>query len=626
MPDRLEDSQLEDLRLEDLAKRFGIADGYVSEQGDWVATPPETKAKVLQAMGVPVDDPDAKLPEAPAIEDMAGLTESAYWPPFLVEQRAWGLSVQAYALRSSRNWGIGDFEDLAQAAEFAARLGADFVGVSPLHALFMAEPSRISPYSPSNRGLLNPMLIAPDKVPGFSSLPDRAELEAALPRLRDTELIDYAGVHQVKLRALEALFAHFIANANAEAKAAFESFCRARGKMLEGHALFEALSERFMAEGRNAAWCTWPLAYQDPGNIAVRDFARAAKYRIAFHVWLQWVADSQLANARERAKAAGMRIGLYLDLAVGISPDGSRSWMGGPAIAHNARIGCPPDPFSAAGQDWGLVPFSPVGLDEERFEPFRSVLRSNMHYGGALRIDHAMGLQRLYWIPEGNTAIDGAYVSYPLRELMAGIVEESWISETIIIGEDLGTVPPGFTDAMVRAGLLSYQVSYFSEDDGTWRPPHAYRREAMVCASTHDLPTLKGWWASRDVDWRVSCGLATEAQAAAQRQDRLRDRGRLLDALVDAEALAPETVEADAKQMPDDVLVAVHGFLASTPCRLLAVQLDDALGLVEQANLPGTVDEHPNWRRKSPVALEDLGQHALFRSVIGAVTAERPKQ
>ncbi|MHA1518272.1 MAG: 4-alpha-glucanotransferase, partial [Alphaproteobacteria bacterium] len=564
-------------RLEDLAMRFGIAEGYISQQGDWVTTPLETKGKVLEAMGVPVNDPDATLPEAPAFDDIAGMSASAYWPPFLVDQRAWGLSVQAYALRSSRNWGIGDFEDLAQAAEFAAGLGADFIGVSPLHALFMADPSRISPYSPSSRDLLNPMLIAPDRVSGFASLPDRAELEAALPVLRETEFIDYDGVHQVKLRALEALFAHFVANANAEPKAAFEAFCRARGKMLEGHALFEALSERFMAEGRNAAWSTWPEAYQDPKNIAVRDFARATKHRIAFHTWLQWVADTQLANARERAKAAGMRIGLYLDLAVGISPDGSRSWMDGPAVAQHARIGCPPDPFSAAGQDWGLVPLSPVGLTEERFEPFRAVLRSNMHYGGALRVDHAMGLQRLYWIPEGNTAIDGAYVSYPFRELMEGIVEESWMSETIVIGEDLGTVPPGFTDAMVRAGLLSYQVFYFSERDGTWMPPHAYRREAMVCASTHDLPTLKGWWINRDIDWRVRCGRATETEAMVQRQDRLRDRGRLLDALIEAKTLAPETVQSGAKDMPDAVLIAVHRFLARTPCRLLAVQLDDAL-------------------------------------------------
>ncbi len=381
-----------------------------------------------------------------------------------------------------------------------------------------------------------------------------------------------------------------------------------------------------MAEGLNAAWLTWPESYRDPDNLAVRDFARAAKHRIAFHAWLQWTADIQLAEAQARAKAAGMRIGLYLDLAVGISPDGSRSWLGGPAIANSARIGCPPDPFSAAGQDWGLVPFSPVGLSEERFEPYRSVLRANMHHAGALRIDHAMGLQRLYWIPEGNSAIDGAYVAYPFRELLEGVVEESWISRTIVIGEDLGTVAPGFTDTIVRAGLLSYQVFYFTAQDGVWIPPHGYRREAMVCASTHDLPTLKGWWVGNDIDRRVEAGRTSEVEAVLQRQDRMDDRQRLLNALVGAQALAPGVAQAATpKEMPDEVLVAIHRFLALTPCRLLAVQLDDALGAIEQANLPGTVDEHPNWRRKTAVAIEELAEQLLFRDVIRAVAAERPR-
>jgi 4-alpha-glucanotransferase len=615
-------------RLDALAERFGIAKGYVSEKGDWVTTPPETKARVLKAMGVPLDAEGGAgdLPEPPPPDDVAALSASAYWPPFLVEQRAWGLSVQAYALRSDRNWGIGDFEDMARLAEFAAGLGADFVGVSPLHALFMGDPSRISPYSPSSRDFLNPLLIAPDQVPGFAELPEQPGLEAELESLRQTELIDYAGVHRVKLRALEALFARFVTEANDSAKTAFEQFCREHGQALESHALFEALSERFMAEGGSAAWTTWPEDYRDPENLAVRDFARAAKPRIAFHAWLQWIADIQLTNVRERAKAAGMRIGLYLDLAVGISPDGSRSWLGGAAIANQARIGCPPDPFSAAGQDWGLVPFSPVGLAEERFEPYRSVLRSNMHHAGALRIDHAMGLQRLYWIPEGNTAKDGAYVAYPFRELLEGVVEESWISQTVVIGEDLGTVAPGFTDTMVRAGLLSYQVFYFSERDGVWMPPHAYLREAMVCASTHDLPTLRGWWVANDVRWRVESGRASEVEAVLQRQDRMLDRQRLLDALVSAQALEPGVARATTEEMPDDVLVAAHRFLAMTPCRLFAVQLDDALGLREQANLPGTVDEHPNWRRKAPVAIDALGEHELFRTVIRAVAAERPRQ
>ena len=615
-------------RIDELAKRFGVAEGYISEKGDWVTTPDETKAKVLEAMGVPLGKKGGRsdLPAPAPAADVAGLSESAFWPLFLVDHRAWGLSVQAYALRSARNWGIGDFEDMAQLAELAAKLGADFIGVSPLHALFMADPARISPYSPSSRNFLNALLIAPDKVPGYDDLPNDPRRTAKLEELRQTELVDYMGVHAVKLPVLEELFALFLTAGDAEAKDVFEHYCYEQGRALEIHALYEALSEHMVAEGGNVAWGTWPEEYRDPDNIAVRDFARAAKTRIAFHAWLQWIADKQLADAQERARAAGMRIGLYLDLAVGISPDGSRAWFAGPAIAGHARIGCPPDPFSAMGQDWGLVPFSPVGLAEERLEPFRAVLRDNMKHAGALRIDHAMGLQRLYWIPEGNTAKDGAYVAYPFRELLEGVAEESWISQTIVIGEDLGTVPPGFTDTMVRAGLLSYQVFYFSERDGVWMAPHAYRREAMVCASTHDLPTLKGWWINNDINWRVKTGRTTETEAVMQRHDRMLDRKRLLDALMGAQALKPDLAMIDAETMPDDVLVAVHRFLAATPCRLFAVQLDDALGISEQANLPGTTDEHPNWRRKMPLTIEALGEQKLFRAVTGAVATERPRQ
>ena len=610
-------------RIDDLAKRFGIADGYVSEQGDWVTTPDETKAKVLGAMGVPLDSKGA-VPALPPKEDIAGLSASAYWPHFLVDHRAWGFSAQIYALRSGRNWGIGDFEDLAQLAERSAKLGADFIGVSPLHALFIAEPSRIGPYSPSSRSFFNPLLIAPDRVPGFADLA-RKELAAKCQALRETTLIDYDCVAAAKVPILEELFAYFLKTGERGAKEAFAHYGYERGATLKAHTLFEALSEHMVAHGHNAAWSTWPEAYQDPKNIAVRDFARAAKPRIAFHAWLQWTAETQIADAQARARAAGMRIGLYLDLAVGISPDGSACWQGGHAIAPHARIGCPPDPFSALGQDWGLVPYSPVGLAEQHLEPFRAVLRANMQHTGALRIDHAMGLERLYWIPEGNTAKDGAYVAYPFRELLESVSEESWSSETIVIGEDLGTVPPGFTDTMVRAGLLSYQVFYFSEREGTFMPPHAYRREAMVCASTHDLPTLRGWWSSNDINWRVTCGRATETEAVIQRQNRERDRRRMLDALVGAGALDPSPDYAKAEEMPDAVIVAVHRFLAATPCRLLSVQIDDALGVREQANLPGTIDEHPNWRRKIAHPIEALSDQPLFGAVAKAIAAERPR-
>lgn len=614
-------------RIDQLAQRFGIAEGYVSEKGDWVTTPASTKAKVLEAMGVPAHEAEGagECPEPPPSDDIATLSASAFWPQFLVHERAWGLSVQIYALRSSRNWGIGDFEDLARLTELAAGIGADFIGVSPLHALFLADPSRVSPYSPSTRNFLNPLLIAPDRVPGYEEV-TKEGLESNLEALRKAELVDYEGVQRAKLPALGALFDRFIEKGEASAKKAFAQFHREQGEALQAHAIYEALSEHFVNGGDSVSWSTWPAEFRDPNQLAVRDFARGAKRRIEFHTWLQWIAANQLAAAQKRALKAGMRIGLYLDLAVGNSPDGSRSWLNGPAIAQQARIGCPPDPFSTAGQDWGLVPFSPVGLAEERFEPFRAVLRASMRYAGAVRIDHAMGLQRLYWIPAGNKATEGAYVAYPFRELLEGVADESGIHRTIVIGEDLGTVPHGFTDTIVRAGLLSYQVFYFTERDGAWMPPHDYRREALVCASTHDLPTLKGWWAGQDIDWRVKTGRATDYEADIQRNVRKRDRELLVKALIGAQALSPEGTPRQPEEMSDEVLVSVHRFLARTPCRLLSVQLDDALGTTEQSNLPGTVDEHPNWRRKTAAPIEDLTKQPLFRKVTEAIAAERPRQ
>ena len=628
-------------RLDSLAERYGIAPGYSSEQGEWIETPIETRAKVLGAMGVPtaterqIETSLAHAPEPPPAEDAVAVPRSGFWPEWLVDQRAWGLSLQLYGLRSERNWGSGDFEDLARLAELVARFGADFIGVSPLHALFLADPTRISPYSPSSRSFLNPLLIAPDRVPGSEQLAGRDALTAELAELRKTELVDYVAVQRVKLRTLEALFDHFVKADDAEPKEAFALYRREQGDALAHHALYEALAEHFVARGGSVAWTGWPAGFGDPKSLAVRDFARGAKRRIEFHSWLQWVADAQLARAQARAKAAGMRIGLYLDLAVGVSPDGATSWSGGKAIARQARIGCPPDPFTTEGQDWGLVPFAPRGLAQEGYEPFRALLRANMRHAGALRLDHAMGLARLYWVPEGMSARNGAYVRYPFRPLLEAVAEESWVFRSIVIGEDLGTLPPGFTDTIVRAGLLSYQVLYFGHTGTAFQPPEAYRREALVCASTHDLPTLKGWSIGGDIDWRLKAGRTTEAEASRLWEDRKRERRLLGEALTEAglyeASLYPDARAlkdgrtANQQAMPDEMLIAVHRFLARTPCRLLAVQLDDALGAIEQANVPGTVDEHPNWRRKTAVTIEELGAQPLFGSLFDAVATERPR-
>lgn len=618
--------------LQRLAECYGITDGYVSETGEWVTTPPATKAEILKAMGVAAgseEQIEASLKTAPAPvpeDDIQTLSKSAFWPLWLVEQRVWGFSTQLYSLRSLRNWGIGDFADLAVLAERTAKLGADFIGISPLHALFTADPSRISPYAPSSRNFLNPMYIAPDLLPGFDTIPSRAELLAELPQLRASTLIDYPAVYRVKLKALTELFAHFTRHADDHARQAFANFRLQQGESLANFALYEALSEYFVAKGGYVSWSSWPEDFRNLKSQAVRDFARAQQKRIEFHTWLQWIADNQLAAAQARARRAGMRIGLYLDLAIGVSPDGSSAWCGGHATAREARIGAPPDVICPNGQNWGLIPFSPLGLSQQRFDPFRSLLRANMRHAGALRLDHAMGLKRLHWIAEGSDATEGAYVRYPFRQMLEMVADESWVARCLVIGEDLGTLPPGFSDIIVRAGLLSYQVLYFSRWEEQFQPPYAYRREALVCASTHDLPTLKGWWKGNDILWRFRVGASTYKEATAQTQKRSHERRALLQALNEAGLIEGDLdARAEECELAPDIVIAIHRFLAWTPCRMLSVQLEDALGAEEQPNLPGTVAEHPNWRRKIPLAIESLGEQPLFRELAAAVAAERPR-
>lgn len=614
--------------LEALARAYGIVPSYVNEQGESIVIPLERKEQLLKLMGVAtepgeIDTSLRNAPEPPPAPENVAVDKSGFWPRWLVDSRVWGLTCQLYSLRSARNWGIGDFEDLARLAEIAARHGADFIGLSPLHALFVADPDRFSPYAPSSRIFLNPLFIAPDRLPWADGL--FAANEAELGALRRTKLVDYRNVYAVKLRALKAVFDRFQETASPAERESFAAYRAEQGEPLLQHAIYEALSEHFVAQGGHVAWSTWPEEYRDPANVAVRDFARAQKNRIAFHIWLQWIAGRQLAEAQARAKAAGMRIGLYLDLAVGVSPDGSRAWINGKSIARQARIGAPPDALGPEGQDWGLVPFSPRGLAEESIEPFRALLRANMRHAGAMRLDHAMGLQRLFWIPEGESARHGAYVRYPFREMLEAVAEESWMFRCIVIGEDLGTLPPGFTDTIVRAGLLSYQVLYFTRHDGHLLPPHAYRREALACVSTHDLPTLKGWWTGSDINCRAEAGRCTREEAGAQLMARDGERRALLRALAEAGLTSLDPEGPLPEVMPDDLLVAAHRFVARTPSRLFAVQIEDALGQTEQANLPGTTGEHPNWRRKIGVPIEELEDQSLFRSLTGALAEERPK-
>jgi 4-alpha-glucanotransferase len=538
------------------------------------------------------------------------------------------VACQLYGLRSRRNWGIGDFEDLARFAEIAAAAGADFVGVNPLHALFLAAPERCSPFSPSNRQFLNPLYIAIDKVPGYERLRDVVDL----PAPRETALVDYVRVGSLKARVLERFFQIFQAQGDDALSEDFERFCIERGQPLYLHALFETLSQAMSQQGHGATWHGWPEEYRHPGTDSVRAFAEEQAQRVTFHSWLQWLADRQLREAQERARAAGMRIGLYLDMAVGVAPDGSATWSDRDLIVPGARIGAPPDYYNAAGQDWGLAPLSPATLARRDFAPYRETIDAVLRHAGALRIDHAMSLYRLFWIADGFSAAEGAYVRYPFPQMLRTLAEVSQARQSIVIGEDLGIVPPGFRDVMETLEIQGYRVFFFEKKEDFFIAPEDYPREALACITTHDLHTLAGWWSGRDIEVRREIGMIAAGDLANNVDQRAHQRRRLLG-LLDDKGLLPERLrpvmhgETDAPaELPEDIAVALHRLVARTPSRLFVVPAEDLTGAVEQVNVPGTMDEHPNWRRKLPAEIEMLPELPLFAAITAALRQERPKR
>lgn len=623
--------------LDRLCERHGITLSYRDQLGELRVASDAVKVALLDAIGVPADDEAAvaraleEAPEPPDADITVGPGQRCHLPAWLDGNRVWGAALQLYQLRSARDWGIGDFQDLAQAAELAAAAGADFLGVNPLHALFLAEPGRCSPFFPSNRRFLNPLYIAVDQVPGYrEELVDAAERD----RLRGLELVDYAGVARLKLAALRRLWPLWQEAAGEdgpEGLAAFDAFRAARGMPLARQALFELLSAHFVEQGLSAGWHGWPEAYRRPDAEAVLAFEAERRDELAFHCWLQWLADRQLERAKQRARSAGMRLGLYLDLAVGDAPDGAATWGDQALMVTGARIGAPPDGFNIAGQDWGLSPLSPAELRARALEPYRAILEDVMRHAGALRLDHAMGIRQLFFIPSGHPAIEGTYLRYPLHDMLGALAAASRHCESVIIGEDLGTVPEGFREMMSEAEIQSYRLLYFERLDHGLRPPEDYPARALACLSTHDLPPLVGWWLGDDVALQRRLGFMDEAMAETELSRRRDDQRRLLEQLVDERLVAEAEARALTSHAPDAATVArlapvLHRHLARAPSRLFAVRLEDLAGERLAVNVPGTVDEHPNWQRRLGLALEELPDSGLFRDIAGAVAAERPKR
>jgi (1->4)-alpha-D-glucan 1-alpha-D-glucosylmutase len=572
-----------------------------------------------------------------------------YRPPAVRDGgRVWGTAVQLYSLRSPRNWGIGDFGDLDELVVRMAAQGADIVGLNPLHALFTANPAHASPYSPSSRQQLNVLYIDVEAVDGFAGCEAARRLvrspafQARLAALRAEPLVDLPGVAAAKFEVLELLFAHFRARhlpelgSPDETGLAFLAFVAERGEGLRQHALFETLHAHFLvADPAMWGWPVWPAAYRDPDSAEVTAFAVQHAQRVQFHQFLQWQAARQLARAAARCEAVGMGIGLYVDLAVSVDRAGSDAWTGQRVLAAGASIGAPPDEFNPAGQNWGLPPLRPDSLRADGYRFFIQTLRAGMLGAGALRIDHVMGLMRLFWIPPGRGAHDGAYVYYPLDEMLAIVAIESHRHRCMVVGEDLGTVEDAVREALSQADVLSYRLLYFERFDGRhhehhaggFKPPEAYPPAALVAVSTHDLATFAGWWAGHDLRVRLALDLFPDERVFdKQLLDRAQERIQLMLAAGEGGLLSREDIaEAAGQALPTARIVeAVHAYLAAAPSALMMVQLEDAAGVVEQANMPGTVAEQPNWRRKLPLALRELAESERMQGLSAHLRAVRP--
>ncbi|ODA33767.1 4-alpha-glucanotransferase [Veronia pacifica] len=535
--------------------------------------------------------------------------------------KLWGASVQLYTLRSKNNWGIGDFSDLKALVASVAKHGGDFVGINPIHALFPATPESASPYSPSSRLWLNILYIDVQSVPEFLSSQhvqeyvNTEDFKEQLALIRDSEWVDYQGVTALKLPVLRLLFDEFKQLRDDTSRVqTFKDFIRDGGESLEQQALFDALHiELNQSTGNDAGdvwgWPVFPETLKHAKKPAVADFAKTHHEDIEFFMYLQWISQQQLELVHQEATDKGMKLGLYRDLAVGVCHSGAETWADEGGLVLDASIGAPPDALGPLGQVWGLPPFNPDYLENNAYQPFIELLRANMQYCGALRIDHILGLLRLWWVPKGRPACDGAYIYNKVNDLLSILALESHRYKCSVIGEDLGTVPDEIVSMLNNAGIHSYKVLFFetAKDGGYYSPQH-YAPQSMATLCTHDMPTLKGFWHCEDLKLGEKLGLYNDQEELKVLYDgRAYNKQRLLDSL-HWHVVLPDHIGHDAAYVPMDTALshALHLHLAAGASSLFSVQLEDLLEMDSPVNVPGTCNEYPNWRRKLSVSLEEI--------------------
>lgn len=497
---------------------------------------------------------------------------------FPAQLKAWGWATQLYAVRSARSWGLGDFADLRQLANWSHQQGARFLLINPASAVTPMIPQESSPYYPSSRCFLNPIYLRIDEVPGArESQLDLDRFEAMGRELNHRSIIDRDAIFLLKEQALNLLWSRFAGDDD------FEHFRKQRGEPLYQFATYCTLAEKYGKE-----WPRWSPELRHPHGHGIVHFARENNGRIVYHEWLQWLAHRQLSEATRE-------IAVIQDLPIGFDPNGADAWMWQDLLAPEMKIGAPPDMYNSQGQDWGMPPFVPQRLRGAGYEPFIQTLRSVLQWGGGLRIDHVMGLFRLFWIPQGMRPADGTYVSYPADELLAILAVESHRAQAVIVGEDLGTVEPGVREAMAERHVLSYRVMWFEE-----KPPSQYPHLALASISTHDLPTIAGFWSGHDITRQRQLHLEPNEPELNVIRERLR-----------------KYLEIDKEIPIEEVIAKSYQLLAKAPSVLIAAALEDVLAVEERPNMPGAGSESHNWSMALPHFLD-----AIFASPLAKVISQ----
>ncbi|MBQ8708226.1 MAG: 4-alpha-glucanotransferase [Succinivibrionaceae bacterium] len=555
--------------------------------------------------------------------------------------KVWGPSVQLYTLRSERNWGVGDFGDLKDLIIRLGSWGAGFVGLNPIHELFPANPESASPYSPSTRRWINVVYINVEQTPEYEAcqeakqLVDSPEFQKRLADLRATEYVNYTGVMQAKLEVLKKIYenARLHKDTKSARGKAFRAFCEAGGDSLNQIAVYDALQASYYAQGKNAwGWPAedWEEKYRKYQNPEVAQWAKDHEDDVYFYKYLQFLADEQMEAANQAAKAADMAVGIYRDLAVGVSSGSAEIWANSEIYCPGASIGCPPDPLGPNGQNWGLPPMDPNKLFKQQYQPIIDLFRSNMKSCGSLRIDHAMSLYRLWWVPNKNgnsDAAKGAYLLYRVEDMIGILALESHRNKCMIIGEDLGTVPEIMKKLLPESGIYSYKIFFFetSKKDGGYISTKDYPVQAMSALTTHDMATLKGFWHCDDLKLGRKIGVyKTDEIMNNLMDDRLKSKQKILDSL-GGHNILPDSVNRNALYcgMTTDLNHAMQLHMCNGSCALFSTQLEDWIEMEKPVNIPGTSSEYPNWRRKLSKNISEIFGDEKLHSLATRMTEAR---